>query len=153
MIGKPAMGTLRELLGGPAKRGAVIDDALHVLDAEVDSKGGFSGIAIKTAYKVVKGVSPEFLRGTVDHLLDDFLNALDPIYQESVQRGIDARQHLISNPARVADLLLSITDARAQRAKNQMVKKTYEKLREGAKKHVEAAVPRLGDLFAHHVGN
>ena len=40
------MSTLRELLGGPAKRGAVVDDALRVLDAEVDSKGGFGGIAI-----------------------------------------------------------------------------------------------------------
>jgi hypothetical protein len=131
----------------------VIDDALKVLDAEVDSKSGLGGIAIKTAYKVVRGVSPDFLRRTVDHLLDDFLNALDPIYQEAVQRGVDARQHLVSNPSRVADQLLAITDARAARADNQMVKKTYEKLRDGAKKHVEAAVPRLGDLFSRHVGN
>ena len=147
------MSTLRELLGGPAKRGAVTDDALKVLDAEVDSKSGFGGIAIKTAYKVVKGISPDFLHRTVDYLLDDFLNALDPVYQEAMQRGIDARQHLVSNPGRVADLLLSITDARAARSTNQMIKKTYEKLRDGAKRHVEAAVPRLGDLFARHVGN
>jgi hypothetical protein len=147
------MATLVELLGAPAKRGAVIDDALHVLDSEVDSKGGLGGLAIKGAFKIVKGVSPDFLRSVVDHLLDDFLNALDPIYQEAMQRGLDARQHLISDPARVADLLLRITDARAARAKNQLVKKTYEKLREGAKKHVEAAVPRLGELFGRHVGN
>ena len=147
------MTTLLELLGGPAKRSAIIDDSLRVLDAEVDSKGGLGGIAIKGAYKIVKGVSPEFLRNVVDHLLDDFLNALDPIYQESVQRGINARQHLTSNPGRVADSLLAITDARAHRAKNQMVKKTYEKLRDGAKKHVEAAVPRLGEMFARHVGS
>lgn len=140
-------------MGAPAKRGAVVEDALHVLDAEVDSKGGLSGIAIKTAYKLVKGVSPDFLQRVVDHLLDDFLNALDPIYQEAVQRGIDARQHLVSNPGRVADLLLAITDARAARSQNQLIKKTYEKLRDGAKRHVEAAVPRLGDLFARHVGN
>jgi hypothetical protein len=147
------MSTLQELLGGPAKRGAVVDDAIHVLDAEVDAKGGLSGIAVKTAYKLVKGVSPDFTRRAVDHLLDDFLNALDPIYQEALQRGVDARQHLVSNPSRVADLLLGITDARAARTDNQMLRKTYEKLRDGAKKHVEAAVPRLGDMFARHVGN
>ena len=147
------MTTLQELLGGPAKRSAIIDDSLGVLDAEVDSKGGLGGIAIKGAYKIVKGVSPDFLRNVVDHLLNDFLTALDPIYQESVQKGINPRQHLTSNPARVADALLAITDARAGRAKNQMVKKTYEKLREGAKKHVEAAVPRLGEMFARHVGS
>lgn len=147
------MATLLELLGTPPKRAAVIDDALRVLDAEVDDKSGLSGIAIKTAFKLVRGISPDFLRGTVDHLLDDFLKALDPIYQEAVQRGIDARQHMTNNPSRVADLLLAITDARAARAKNQVVKKAYEKLRDGAKKHVEAAVPRLGDMFARHVGN
>ena len=147
------MSTLQELLGGPAKRGAVVDDALQVLNAEVDAKGGLSGIAVKTAYKLVKGISPDFLRRAVDHLLDDFLTALDPMYQEALQRGIDARQHLTSSPSRVADLLLGITDARAARSDNQMLKKTYEKLRDGAKKHVEAAVPRLGDMFARHVGN
>lgn len=146
------MATLEELLGGPAKRGALIEDSLRVLDAEVDSKGGLSGIAIKTAFKVVKGISPDFLRGTVDHLLPEFLRALDPVYQEAVQKGIDPKQHLTSNPGRVADALLAITDAKAQRSTNQVVKKTYEKLREGAKKHVEAAVPRLGEMFARHVG-
>lgn len=147
------MSTLRELLGGPAKRGAVVDDAVRVLDAEVDSKSGLSGITVKTVYKMVKSVSPDFTRGAIDHLFDDFLNALDPIYQEAVQKGVDARQHLVSNTDRVADALLSITDARAERSSNQVLKKAYSKLRDGAKKHVEAAVPRLGDLFARHVGN
>ena len=147
------MSTLQELLGAPAKREAVVNDALQVLNAEVDTKGGLSGIAVKTAYKVVKGISPDFLRRTVDHLLDDFLTALDPMYQEALQRGVDARQHFVGDPSRVADALLSITDGRAARSDNQMLKKTYEKLRDGAKKHVEAAVPRLGDMFARHVGN
>ena len=67
-------------------------------------------------------------------------------------RARKPREHLQANPARVADALLGITDRRAQRAKNQMVKATYEKLRGQAKKHVEAAVPRLGELFERHAG-
>ena len=144
------MASLRELLGGPDKRGRLIDDSLRVLDAEVADKSGLSGIAIKTAYKVVKGVSPGFLRDVVDHLLNDFLDGLDPLYQEATSKGIKPRQHLQANPSRVADALLGITDRRAQRAKNQMVKATYEKLRGSAAKHVEAAVPRLGELFERH---
>lgn len=146
------MATLRELLGGPDKRPLLVDDSLRVLDAEVDDKSGLSGIAVKTAYKVVKGISPGFLRDVVNHLLDDFLDALDPIYQEAVTKGVAPRQHLQGNPGRVADALLSITDRRAQRAKNPIVKSTYERLRGQAKKHVEAAVPRLGDLFQKHAG-
>ena len=144
------MTTLRELQGGD-KRGAVIDDSLRVLEAEVADKGGLGGMAIKTAYKVVKGVSPGFLKQVVDHLLDDFLDALDPIYQEAVDKGAAPRAHLQSNPGRVADSLLAITDARAQRAQNKTIKKAYDKLRGQAKKHVEAAVPRLGELFERHV--
>ena len=146
------MATLRELLGGPNKRPRLIDDALRVLDQEVDDKSGLGGLAVKAAFKVVKGVSPGFLRGVVDHLLDDFLDALDPIYQEAQTRGVAPRQHLQSNPGRVADALLSITDKRAQRAKNAVIKSTYERLRGQAKKHVEAAVPRLGELFQRHAG-
>ena len=145
------MATLRELLGTGDKRGAVIDDALRVLEAEVDDKSGLSGIAIKTAFKVVKGVSPGFLRQVVDHLLDDFLNALDPLYQEALAKNVSPRAHLQSNPSRVADSLLAITDGRARNAKNQLVKGTYEKLRGQAKKHVEASVPRLGEMFERHV--
>jgi hypothetical protein len=137
------MATLRELLGGPEKRNAVVDDSLRVLDAEVDDKSGLGGLAIKTAYKVGE---------VVDHLLDDFLNALDPLYQEALSQGVPPRKHLESNPSRVADALLGITDARAARAKNQLVKSTYEKLRGSAKKHVEASVPRLGGLFERHAG-
>jgi hypothetical protein len=137
------MATLPELLGGPAKREALVTDSLRVLDAEVDDKGGLSGIAIKTAYKIVKGISPDFLQKVVNFLLDDFLKALDPLYQEAVSGGKDPRAYLTQNPGRVADALLAITDARAQKSTNQVVKKTYEKLRDGAKKHVEAAVPRL----------
>lgn len=144
------MATLRELLGTGDKRNALIDDSLRVLEAEVDDKSGFSGIAIKTAFKLVKGISPGFLRQVVDHLLDDFLNALDPLYQEALAKNVAPRAHLQGNPGRVADALLAITDARARNAKNQVIKSAYDKLRGQAKKHVEAAVPRLGDLFDKH---
>ena len=144
------MATLRQLLGESDKRGRLIDDALGVLDAEVDDKSGLSGIAVKTAYKIVKGVSPGFLRQVVDHLLNDFLDALDPLYQKALAKGVPAAGHLRSNPARVADALLSITDARARGAKQPIVKGTYEKLRGQAKKHVEAAVPRLGGLLERY---
>jgi hypothetical protein len=50
----------------------------------------------------------------------------------------------------VADALLAITDRRAENAQRQVIKSMYEKLRPTAKKHVEAAAPRLGDLVDKH---
>ena len=145
------MPSLIEAVATGEKRKAVIDHACRVLDAEVDSKSGIAGLAIKAAYKVVKGVGPGFVRMAIDHMLDEFLNALDPIYQEALQRQISARAHLESDPDRVAEALLGVTDARARRAKNMLLKKTYDKLRGGAKQHVMAAVPRLGEMVSAHV--
>ena len=144
------MATLRELLGGGDKRGRLIDDALTVLEAEVDDKGGLSGIAIKTAYKVVKGIRPGFIREVVDGLFDEFLDAVEPLYQDAVANKRPPGSGVRENPSRVADALLAVTDRKAERAKSQVVKSTYEKLRGSAKKQVEGACPRLASLLERH---
>jgi hypothetical protein len=144
------MATLLEQLGTGDKRRAVIDDGLQVLDAEVADKSGISGLAIKAAYKVVQGVKPGFLRQVVDWMLDDFLKALQPLHAEAVEKGQPPGAYLRGNAARVADALLSVTDARAARAEGSMVKSAYEKLRPTAKKHVEAAAPRLASMLERH---
>ncbi|HEY6727679.1 MAG TPA: hypothetical protein VI197_26775 [Polyangiaceae bacterium] len=142
--------SLKEQVVQGNKRTAIIDDALQVLDAEVADKSGLSGMAVKGAFAVVKGVQPGFIRKVVDSLLDDFLDALNPIYQEAASAGKPPGKHLEQNAGRVADALLGITDARAERAQRQVIKKTYDKLRPTAKKHVEAAAPRLGGLLDRH---
>lgn len=145
------MASLKELLGAGDKRKRVIDDARGVLDAEVADKGGVSGFAIRAAYKLVQGVRPGFVRDVIDYLLDEFLDALDPIYQEAGAKGEAPGVYLRKNSARVADALLTVTDKRAEKAESGVLKKTYEKLRPTAKKHVEAAAPRLAEMLDRQV--
>lgn len=152
MVSNPNMPTLTDMLGRSPKRDQVINDACDVLDLEVADKGGLGGLAIKAAYGVVKGVRPGFAREAVDMMLDDFLGALDPLYQEAVSSSAKPGAHVIKNPARVADALLGITDRRAAKAERAVIKSAYDKLRPSAKKHVEAAVPRLGALLDKHAG-
>jgi hypothetical protein len=142
--------SLSEQVDSEPKRNAIIQDALTVLDQEVADKSGITGLAVKGAFKMVKGVQPGFLRRVVDNLLDDFLVALNPIYQEAVGDGKAPGKHLQGNAGRVADALLGITDARAKRAQRAVIQKTYSKLRPSAKKHVEAAAPRLGAMLERH---
>jgi hypothetical protein len=139
------MATLPELLNGEKKE-QVIDDCCALIDSEVKDKGGISGLAIKAGYGAVKGIKPGFVRTVIHDLLPDFATALEPIWQDAKKDGKVVAQFFIANSGRVADALLGITDAKAQRAKSAVVKGTYEKLRKTAKKNVEEAVPRLGDM-------
>jgi hypothetical protein len=145
-----AMSALRDALGSGDNRRKVIDDACRVLDLEVSDKGGLTGLAIKGAYKLVQGVKPGFIREAVDHLLDDFLDALDPVYQEARQKGEPPGPYLRRSSSRVADALLSVTDRKAEKAQRPVIKKTYDKLRPTAKKHVEDAAPRLSEMLERH---
>lgn len=144
------MSKLAEVLNSPDKKDRVVQDCLRIIDAEVADKGGLSGMAIKAGYKAVKGVKPGFVQKVVNDLLPEFADAVDPIYEEAVAQGRPVRQHFVDNSGRVADNLLAITDGKAERSKNGLVKKTYERLRGQAKNHVTAAVPRLGDLIQKH---
>jgi hypothetical protein len=144
------MATLTEILTADAKKGAVIDDCLALIDAEVADKGGLSGLAIKAGYGVVKGIKPGFVKNVVTDLLPEFAAALDPLYQEAIEKKRPVGEYFKENSARAADAMLSVTDGKAKNAKSGAVKATYEKLRSSAKKNVEAAVPRLGKMIEKH---
>jgi hypothetical protein len=140
------MPSLPDVLTNPDKKDTVVDACLALIDAEVADKGGLSGLAIKAGYSAVKGVKPGFIRNAVTDLLPEFAKALDPFYQEGTEQKKTAADHFVANSSRVADALLAITDAKAQRSKSGVVKGTYDKLRGTAKKNVEAALPRLGKM-------
>jgi hypothetical protein len=99
---------------------------------------------------VVNGVRPGFIRQAVDALLDEFLDALDPFHREAIEQGKRPSDHVRVEADRVAEALLAVTDRKAQRAESGLVRKTYDKLRPSAKKHVEAAAPRMGQLIDKH---
>ncbi len=141
------MSSLNDVLGNEAKKPQIIDDCMSLIDAEVAEKGGISGLALKAGYAAVKGVKPGFVRQVITDLLPEFSTALDPIYQEAKGSGKAIGDHIGNERSRVADALLSITDGKAKNSKSGVVKGTYDKLRGTAKKHVEAATPRLGKLI------
>lgn len=144
------MPSLAETLTDETKKTAVVDDCCKLIDEEVKDKGGISGLALKAGYGAVKGIKPGFVRQVVTDLLPEFARVLDPIHAEATAQGKPVTSHFEANSPRVADSLLSITDAKAKTAKSGVVKGTYEKLRPTAKKHVEQAVPRLARLIEKH---
>lgn len=140
--------TLADKLTKPPQREGVVNDCVALIDAEVKSKGGLSGAAVKVGYGVVKTVKPRFVGEVVDGLLDEFVEKLMPFYDEwsKAANGRSFGSYLTSRKDAASEALLGVTDGRAKVSKNGSVKKMYEKMRPSAKKHVEEALPRLGDL-------
>jgi hypothetical protein len=140
------MASLSEAFTQEAKKSEVVDACCDIIEQEVGDKSGLSGFAIKAGYGAVKNVKPGFVRKVVSDLLPEFAVALEPIYQEAKTQSKPIAAHLAANSGRVADALLTITDAKAAKSTSGVVKGTYDKLRGSAKKNVEAAVPRLAKL-------
>ncbi len=144
----------KRLLGDPARRPRILDDCVRLIDEEVASKGGLSGLAIKGGYKLVGAIKPGIIREAMDHLLDDFVARLEPFWAEHQAAGAAPAAFgdtLRRRGPAVAYALLGITDDRARRAKNATLKGAYEKLRPQAKKHVEEAIPRVGRTLSPYL--
>ena len=144
------MASLIEIAADPTTRKAIVDDATRMLDAEVGDKRGFSGKAVKIAFKAVKGVSPGMIPKSIDALLDDFCSQMQPFWEAAQASGGTTRAYFQSNSAGIAAALLAITDARAQKSTQRVLKGAYNKLRGQAVKHITEAMPRLADLVERH---
>ncbi|MEH2160815.1 MAG: hypothetical protein V7K38_07145 [Nostoc sp.] len=140
---------LSEGLLNPTKKAMVIDECCNMIEGQLASKSGMSGIALKTAFAALKGVKPGYIPYVVEQILPQCFTALDPIWSEGVEKG-DPIGHLNANRSHTADALLGVTDARVKNAKRQIVRGTYEKLRGAAKKHVEEAVPDLAKVINNY---
>jgi hypothetical protein len=133
-------------------RQVVIGDTAALIDDEVRAKSGLSGVAIKGGYKVVKKLRPGIIEDAIDHLLDEFTEALDPLYEEFLEaKETESFETFIQrHDDRAANDLLQITDQRAERSDKPVLKSTYGKLRGQAEKHVKQALPGVGRLIDRH---
>jgi hypothetical protein len=139
---------LIEILKDKSAKASIIEDCTGLIDQQVAAKGGMSGLALKTAYKVVKGVGPTYIPGAVGRLLPEMFRALDPMWTAGLQAG-DPVAYLTQNCSTTADTILSVTDTRIQNSSG-VVKSSYNKLRKSVKSDVEAAVPELAKIIGNH---
>lgn len=133
---------LADSLLDPAKRPLVVTTLVDVIDAEVSRKSGLGGMLLKGAYGTAKGVSGNFLSNAVDAMLPELADVLQPYWDDKGERGLG--QRLTADKAVVADRILAIADAKADRVDNAALLKVYRSVRGKAKGHVEEALPALG---------
>ena len=146
------MATLKDVLHDSARRAAIVDDGVRLVDSEVAAKSGFSGLAVKGAFALVKAIKPSMIKEAVDRLLEPFIDQLSPFY-EAYQKdsgGQTLADYLQGRAQEIAEALLQVTDERAKKADNRTLKGAYDKLRPAGIKHVAAAVPGIAGLLTKH---
>jgi len=145
--------TLPEVLLSPQNQPQVVDDSLALIDAELADKSGISGNAVKLAYKSVSSFAAGYVREIVESMLPEIADKLQPYWADfTASGGSEFGDYLAKRGDEVAESLLSITDAMAQLSDKPIVVKTYRAARSGAAKHVQAALPRVGDLVLKYAG-
>lgn len=146
--------SLFDLIKSSTDRLTLIKDCIELIDKEVHVRGGLSGLAIKTAYHVVKKIKPTIMQEVMDHLLDGFVNQLDPIYhrfQTQSHTHESFANMMIAEKQQVALALLKNTDEKAENATQLTLKTAYLKLRPSAIQQVETSVPALAELIQRHI--
>jgi hypothetical protein len=140
--------TLQEILLAPDTQPKVIDDCYALIEQEVSDKSGISGTAVKLAYKTVNTFKPGHIRFMVGKLLPEMVDKLEPYWADfNTSGGSELGDYLAKRGDEVSDALLSVTDARAAASGRPTIIKAYGAVRGHATKHVEAALPQVGDLI------
>jgi hypothetical protein len=143
--------TLQELLLAPDTKPQVVSDCCALIDSEVASKSGISGTAVKLAYKTVSAFASGYVRQTVVNLLPQIVEKLQPFWEDFSASGSSGfGDYLAKRGDEVSEALLSVTDARAEKSSRATVIRAYRSVRGGASKHIQAALPQVGELVAKY---
>jgi hypothetical protein len=139
--------TLREILLAPDTQPKVISDCQLLIEQEVSEKSGVSGTAVKLAYKTAKSFAPGYFHNTVEDLLPQLADTLEPYWADfSASGGSEFGDYLAKRGEEVSESLLSLTDSLAEASERPIIVKAYRTVRGSAGKHIQAALPRVGDL-------
>jgi Family of unknown function (DUF6918) len=145
--------TLQEILLAPGTKPRVVDDCYALIQQEVGDKSGISGTAIKLAYKTATTFAPGHVRHMVGTLLPRMVEELQPFWADfNAAGGTEFGDYLAKRGDEVADALLTVTDDRAAASGRPVIVKAYRSVRSGAAKHIQAALPQVGELVLKYTG-
>lgn len=149
----PMAATLQEILLAPDTQPMVVADCYTLIQQQVSDMSGFSGTAVKVAYKTVTAFAAGHVRYMVESLLPKMVDMLQPYWADfTTSGGSEFGDYLAKRGEEVSEALLSVTDARAAASGRPTIVKAYNSVRGNAIKHVEAALPSVGDLVLKYAG-
>jgi hypothetical protein len=139
--------TLQEILLSPDSEPKVISDCFTLIEQELADQSGVSAAAVKLAYKSVNTFFPGHVRTMVERLLPEMVEQLQPYWAECNASGTAKfGDYLVERGGEVSEALLSVTDRHAELSDKPVIVKAYRGVRGAGARHIQAALPRVGDL-------
>jgi hypothetical protein len=144
---RPMAATLQQILLAPDTQPKVVADCFSLIEQQVSDKSGISGAALKLAYKTVNTFMPGHIRKMVGKLLPEMVDQLEPFWADfNSSGGSGFGDYLAKRGDEVSQALLSVTDAHAAASGRPTIIKAYGTVRGSAAKHIEAALPAVGEM-------
>jgi hypothetical protein len=144
--------TLEQMLLAPDAAPRVVDDCMALVEQELAGKSGISGAAVKVAYKAVTTFAPGYYKETIESMLPDMAEQLQPFWADfQASGGGDFGDYLSKRSDEVGPAMLTVTDNMASISQRPVIIKAYQAVRGGAGKHIEAALPSLGAMIQKYV--
>jgi hypothetical protein len=141
--------SLAEVCNDESRRTAMVKDGMVELEAELASRSGLGGAAMRAGYKTVTRLRPGFIESNIERLLPRFAPVLDP-HLETARGSGNVEGHLVGHASEIADGLINATDQRVAESNNKVANKVYAQFRPKAKEHVITSMPRLARVLAGH---
>jgi hypothetical protein len=139
--------SLPDLLQVDGAQQQIAADCQALVEQELSTKSGISATAVKLAYKAVTAFAPGYYAHTVEIMVPDMLNQLQPFWSDfQAAGGGSFGDYLAKRSDEVGPALLNVTDNMATNSERPAVVKAYQTVRGGASKHIEAALPNVGSL-------
>lgn len=146
------MPQLRDRIMHGPREATVVRECAHMIESFLAGAGGMKGFTLRSALHTAQRARPDLLEQSSRRLLPEFLEALEPYYQDwDPTLESDFAAQLMRHKDAACDAILAVTDARAQRSSNRVVTSIYSRMRDGARKDVERVFPELATLIGREL--
>jgi hypothetical protein len=122
-------------------------DCQALVGQELSAKSGVSATALKLAYKAVTTFAPGYYQSTVESMVPELLDQLQPFWADfNAAGGGQFGDYLVKRSGEVSEAVLAVTDNMTLDSPRPSIVAAYKAVRGGAGKHIETALPAVGTL-------
>ncbi len=143
----PTYATLADILQADGAAQQINADCQALVEQELSVKSGVSATVLKASYKVATTLAPGWYESMIGRMVPKMMQQLQPYWTGfNSASGGQFGDYLVERGPEVAEALLGVTDAMAERSGRKTIRRAYGAVRGGAAEHIRSALPSVGAL-------